>query len=173
MKATMTKYAVVISSISAFALVAAPLLAQQKPAPSKPATAATKAANAAVQKALPFGDIRAMQPEMLFDYLAVRLNGPKAAGKKIALNMNFTDLKKQYALVVENAVLNHFKKPVDKADAKITLSKATLDAIQLQEKTLDQAITSGELKIEGKKEAFMEFLGLPDTFPFWFNIVTP
>ena len=47
--------------------------------------------------------IRAMPPEMLFDYLAVRLNGPKAAGKKIVLNVSFTDLKKQYALVVENA----------------------------------------------------------------------
>jgi hypothetical protein len=29
--------------------------------------------------------IKAMPPEMLFDYLAVRLNGPKAAGKKIGL----------------------------------------------------------------------------------------
>jgi alkyl sulfatase BDS1-like metallo-beta-lactamase superfamily hydrolase len=30
-----------------------------------------------------------------------------------------------------------------------------------------------EVKIKGKKEAFEEFLGLLDTFPFWFNIVTP
>jgi len=32
-----------------------------------------------------------MPPEMLFDYLAVRLNGPKAAGKKLSLSVNFTD----------------------------------------------------------------------------------
>jgi alkyl sulfatase BDS1-like metallo-beta-lactamase superfamily hydrolase len=86
--------------------------------------------------------------------------------------VNFTDLKKQYSLVVENAVLNYSPKPVDKTEAKIILSKATLDAIQLREKTVEQAISSGELKIEGKKEAFTEFLGLLDTFPFWFNIVT-
>jgi alkyl sulfatase BDS1-like metallo-beta-lactamase superfamily hydrolase len=117
--------------------------------------------------------IKAMAPEMLFDYLAVRLNGPKAAGKTIALNVNFTDLKKQYALVVENAVLNYFTKPVDKADASISMSKATLDAIQLKETTIEQAIIKGELKIEGRREAFAEFMGLLDTFPFWFNIVTP
>lgn len=117
--------------------------------------------------------IRAMQPEMLFDYFAVRLNGPNAAGKKIALNVNFTDLKKQYGLVIENAVLNYSQKPVDKADATIALSKATLDSIQLKEKSIDQAITAGELKIDGRKEALSEFLGLLDTFPFWFNIVTP
>src|SRR5262245_48881873 len=33
--------------------------------------------------------IKAMPPEMTFDYFAVRLNGPKAAGKKIALNIDF------------------------------------------------------------------------------------
>ncbi len=31
--------------------------------------------------------IEAMPPDMMFDYLAVRLNGPKAAGKNINLNV--------------------------------------------------------------------------------------
>ena len=44
-------------------------------------------------------------PELLFDYLSVRLDGPKAAGKKIGLNIEFTDLHTQYGLAVENAVL--------------------------------------------------------------------
>jgi len=116
--------------------------------------------------------IKAMPPEMLFDYLAVRLNGPKAAGKKIFLNIDFTDLKKDYGLAVENAVLN-YGKPLAQADAKVTLSKATLDSIQLKEVTLEQAITKGDIKIEGRREALGEFLALLDTFPFWFNIVTP
>ena len=116
--------------------------------------------------------IKAMPPEMLFDYLAVRLNGPKAAGKKIFLNIDFTDLKKDYCLAVENAVLN-YGKPLAQADAKVTLSKATLDSIQLKEVTLEQAITKGDIKIEGRREALGEFLALLDTFPFWFNIVTP
>jgi alkyl sulfatase BDS1-like metallo-beta-lactamase superfamily hydrolase len=117
--------------------------------------------------------IKAMPPEMLFDYLAVRLNGPKAAGKTIVLNIDFTDLKKQYALTVEHAVLNYSTKPAATADAKLTMTKATLDKIQLKAETIEQAITSGDLKVEGKREAFSEFLGLLDTFPFWFNIVTP
>jgi Alkyl sulfatase C-terminal len=39
--------------------------------------------------------------------------------------------------------------------------------------TVDQAMESGVIKIDGKKEAFTNFLGLLDTYPFWFNIVTP
>src|SRR5688572_5263615 len=117
--------------------------------------------------------IKAMPPEMTFDYFAVRLNGEKAAGKKLGLNIEFTDLKKPYSLLVENGVLNQAPRPLADADAKITLTKATLDRIQLGEVTPKQAITSGDLKVEGRREAFAEFVGMLDRFPFWFNIVTP
>ena len=117
--------------------------------------------------------IKAMPPDMLFDYLGVRLNGPKAAGKVIKLNVDLTDIGKTYSLIVENGVLNYSQKPVDGADAHLTLTKDTLDNIQLKQITIDQAMESGSIKIDGKKEAFTDFLGLLDTFPFWFNIVTP
>jgi alkyl sulfatase BDS1-like metallo-beta-lactamase superfamily hydrolase len=117
--------------------------------------------------------IAAMPPEMLFDYLAVRLNGPKANGKKITINLAFTDLSKEYALTLENSVLNYAPKAAAGADAKLTLSKATLDRIQLRQLTYEQAIASGDLKVDGRQEAFLELMGLLDTFPFWFNIVTP
>jgi alkyl sulfatase BDS1-like metallo-beta-lactamase superfamily hydrolase len=116
--------------------------------------------------------IRNMPPEMLFDYLAVRLNGPKAAGKKLGMNLDFTDLKKQYGLDVENAVL-HYGAPLAKPDVKLTMTKATLDSIQVKELSIDDAISKGQLKIEGKREVFADFMGLLDEFPFWFNISTP
>ena len=117
--------------------------------------------------------IKAMPPEMTFDYFAVRLNGEKAAGKKLALNIEFTDLKKPYSLLIENGVLNYAPKAAANADAKITLTKNTLDRIQLGEITPEQAVTSGVLKVEGRREAFAEFVGMLDRFPFWFNVVTP
>ena len=50
---------------------------------------------------------------------------------------------------------------------------AGLDRIQLGEINPEQAIASGDLKVDGCREAFAEFVGLLDKFPFWFNIVTP
>jgi alkyl sulfatase BDS1-like metallo-beta-lactamase superfamily hydrolase len=117
--------------------------------------------------------IRAMPPELLFDYLGVRLNGQRATGKKIVLNLDFTDLKKQYSLTVENGVLTPSAKTVLNPDATVTLTKPTLDRIQLNQVTPDQAIAAGDIKIAGKGEAFTEFLGLLDAYPFWFHIVTP
>jgi len=118
--------------------------------------------------------IKAMPPEMLFDYLAVRLNGPKAAGKKIVLNLDFPDLKTGYVVTVEDGVMNHAHgRQNPKADATLTLTMAALNSVQLKESTLDQQIASGGIKIAGRKEALEEFMGLLDEFPFWFNVVTP
>lgn len=117
--------------------------------------------------------IRAMPPEMLFDYLGVRLNGPKAAGKNIALNVKFTDLNKEYALIVENAVLHYEPVPVPNPNATLSMTKATLDDIQLGNITLVDARKQNKLTVDGQEAAFTDFLGLLDTYNFWFNIVTP
>ncbi|MEN3222685.1 alkyl sulfatase dimerization domain-containing protein [Mycolicibacterium porcinum] len=117
--------------------------------------------------------VKAMPPDMLFDYLAVRLNGQKATGKNLTMNVNFKDINKEYGLTVENAVLNYAAAPVPNADATVTLDKATLDDIQLGNIKLEDAITQNKVTIDGNRGSFDEFLGLLDTFPFWFNIVTP
>jgi hypothetical protein len=36
-----------------------------------------------------------------------------------------------------------------------------------------QAITAGQFKLERRREAAGALLGVFETFPFWFNIVTP
>ncbi len=117
--------------------------------------------------------IRAMPPDLLFNYLGVRLNADKAAGKNLVLNLTFTDLGKSYALVVENGTLNYEDRLLPNADATINTTKATLDAVQLGETTLETAVESGDMKVGGRKEALGELMAMLDTYPFWFNIVTP
>ena len=117
--------------------------------------------------------IRAMPPSMLFDYLAVRLNPEKAAGKKMTINIDFTDINEKHSLNIENAVLNHSTRYADKPDTTVTLTKKVLDDIQLGQTTLEQEIASGQVKITGDAKQFGEFVGMLDKFNFWFNIVTP
>ncbi|MFM4760481.1 alkyl/aryl-sulfatase [Aeromonas veronii] len=117
--------------------------------------------------------IRAMSPSMLFDYLSVRINPEKAAGKKMVINMAFTDIEEKHTLSLENSVLNHTTRYTAKPDVTITLSKKTLDDIQLGQGTMEQKIANGEIKIEGDQQKFSDFISLLDKFNFWFNIVTP
>ncbi|MBV1915921.1 MAG: MBL fold metallo-hydrolase [Pseudomonadales bacterium] len=117
--------------------------------------------------------IRAMTPDMLFDFFAVRLNSEKAAGKKFSINIDFTDLDSHHTLTVENAVLNHTQKQVKEADVSLALSMKTMNAIQLGETTFEQGVENGDIVVKGDEDIFDNFLPMLDDFNFWFNIVTP
>ncbi|MDE0542435.1 MBL fold metallo-hydrolase [Vibrio sp. VA3] len=117
--------------------------------------------------------IKNMPPEMLFDYLAVRILPEKAAGKAFVMNLNFTDLDEKYSLYVENSVLNHTTKIAEKPDVSLVLTKATLDDVQLSNITLEKAIADGQIKLDGNPQVLKDFVGMLDNFNFWFNIVTP
>lgn len=118
--------------------------------------------------------IRAMPLDLLFDYLGVRLNGPKAAGKDLAINWNFTDTNEQYVLALENGALNHTAHKQSKdADLTITLTRAGFNEIILGQAAIEAKAASGEIKMEGKKEKLKELLSLMDKFEPGFNIVTP
>ncbi len=117
--------------------------------------------------------IRAMSPEMLFEYWGVRINAEKAAGKHLSLVFSFSDLKKSYSITIENGVLSASSKLPASPGVTITLTKPALDALSLNESTPEKSIASGAWKVTGKPEVVTQFFGLLDTFPFWFNIVTP
>jgi alkyl sulfatase BDS1-like metallo-beta-lactamase superfamily hydrolase len=117
--------------------------------------------------------VNAMPLDMLFDYWGVRFDGPRAAGKQMQLGMNIADLKQDYTLSVHNGVLTYNAVRPAKPDAQLTLDKAVLDRVQLGQTTIDDAIASGDIKVTGDRAKVTEFFGLLDTYPFWFDIVTP
>ena len=118
--------------------------------------------------------VRAMTPEMFFDYLAVHINGEKAGNAKSVFNIDLGSDGGKYKLELENGVLNHTANAEAKdADTTIALNRATLNKIILKEETLQQAVDNGDAKITGNADKLNEMLGYMDKFEFWFDIVTP
>ena len=118
--------------------------------------------------------VKAMSPEMFFDYLAVHINGEKAANAKAVFNVDLGSNGGKYKLELENGVLNHSANvQASDADASIVLNRATLNKIILKEESLKQAKEKGEATITGNQAKVDEFLSYLDSFDFWFNIVTP
>ncbi|EPJ3205130.1 alkyl/aryl-sulfatase [Citrobacter freundii] len=118
--------------------------------------------------------VKAMSPEMFFDYLAVHINGEKAANAKAVFNVDLGSNGGKYKLELENGVLNHSANvQASDADASIVLNRATLNKIILKEESLKQAKEKGEVTITGNQAKVDEFLSYLDSFDFWFNIVTP
>jgi alkyl sulfatase BDS1-like metallo-beta-lactamase superfamily hydrolase len=118
--------------------------------------------------------VAAMPLELFFDYLSIRLNGPKAEGKTIKLNLDFPDTKDKYLLVVQYGTLQYHKDQQAKdADTTLTLDRTTLDKIIGGILKVEQGIANGKIKVDGKPEKFEAFVALLDTFDPWYQVVMP
>ncbi|VVP40923.1 MULTISPECIES: alkyl/aryl-sulfatase [Pseudomonas] len=117
--------------------------------------------------------VRAMSPQMFFDFLAVRLDSEKAVGHDLTLNWTFEDLGKDFNLTLRNGVLTHRAGLNAQADASVTMSKATLEQISLKQLDIPTAIQKGLIKLQGNGKKLGELMSSLDTFAPQFNIVTP
>jgi alkyl sulfatase BDS1-like metallo-beta-lactamase superfamily hydrolase len=120
------------------------------------------------------GVARALPTAMLFELLAVRLNGPEAAGREITVNFSFTDTGERFLVTIENAVLHAFPDRSDpRARAGLVITRTGFVDLLLGAATAEQLLGSGDLEIEGDAGVLLDLMSLLDTFDFWFDIVTP
>jgi len=118
--------------------------------------------------------VRGMSNELLFDFIALRLDHAKTDGLKSAVQMVFTDVNETWALELSNSVLNNTKGRVLKnPDVKITLTRPAFLAMLLQGKKLPELMQAGMVKVEGNPQAFGAVVANIVEFPPLFNIVTP
>jgi alkyl sulfatase BDS1-like metallo-beta-lactamase superfamily hydrolase len=119
--------------------------------------------------------VRALPPQDYFDYLAIRIVAERAEGRRIALNWKFTDTGEAFLVDLENGALSALEGAArPEADATVTMSRATLARIALQQLGLQESIDRGEILVTGRRPAALgELLGLLETFPTHFNIVEP
>ena len=91
--------------------------------------------------AMPRETLAALRSEQLWDVLGVRLNGPRAEGKRIVLNWNFTDTNESFVLNLENCALTYVAgvQAAD-ADAGFTLARGTLDEVIAKLTTFPEAV---------------------------------
>ena len=111
---------------------------------------------------------------LFFASMAASLNGPRADGKQLLVNFNFTDLKENHVLQVENAVLHHrIAAPVAGADATVNLTKPLFLKLVTGGAGLKDTLFSDELSIEGSRLSLLEFFQLLDKPQGNFNIIEP
>ena len=119
------------------------------------------------------GMARGMPIENMFQTMAVRLNGPKAEGVSLHINIKFTD-GEDTLLSIENSVLHAFRGR-QHAEPAATLTVSELDYKRMMMRLTDAPTLMGDgsLAIEGDAGALLQLAELFDTFPRRFPIVTP
>jgi alkyl sulfatase BDS1-like metallo-beta-lactamase superfamily hydrolase len=127
-----------------------------------------------VTSTLSHDTMKGISLDLLFDFFGVRLNAPKAEGKRMVLNWTFTDVGEKFIVNLENSTLTHTSgKLAPNADAGFVLARSTLDQILLKQKSFPDAIKAGEVQVEGDPRKLGELIGMLDEFTPGFPIVEP
>ncbi|ECH9260520.1 MBL fold metallo-hydrolase [Salmonella enterica subsp. enterica] len=116
--------------------------------------------------------VKGMTVEMLFDYMAVRLDSEKAAGKDISLNFNL-DNADNLNLTLNDSVLNYRNTLQSKADASFYMSRDDLQHVLTGRAKMADLIKAKKVRAIGNAAKLDEIIGCLDNFELWVNIVTP
>ncbi len=109
-----------------------------------------------------------------FDSMAARIDGPRADGKNLTVNVVFTDRDESYVLELKNAVLHHERAaPGADADVTIRLTHEFFLNMLVGQVGLRDVVFSDDLDVDGSRMDLLSFLRLLDRPDGRFNIVTP
>jgi alkyl sulfatase BDS1-like metallo-beta-lactamase superfamily hydrolase len=124
--------------------------------------------------ARPLDILANLSVEQILDGMKVRLNGPAAWGKRLAIGWQVTDPDERHLLQVENGVLNHRPwKDGAEAEATLVIERQALNEMLAGITDLAVLAEGGRLRVEGDGVKLGELLGLLDEPDPGFAIVTP
>ncbi|MBL0089874.1 MAG: MBL fold metallo-hydrolase [Ideonella sp.] len=114
----------------------------------------------------------ALSNELLFDALAVRVNGPKAEAHGFSIAWHFSCSGEHWRSVMSHGALSSLPcaEPAS-ADLQVRTTRATLDAVLSQTLAPEQALADGRLQLQGQAPLLGVLFGLLDRFSGNFPVV--
>ena len=117
---------------------------------------------------------KAMDTELVFDYMGVRLNADRAEGKHFKINFVLPDRNEKIALELKNSHLNVMSDTqAADADLTLTVNRSDFDQLLMKTASFDNLMAQGKIQHQGDLKLIPQFFGMLDNFEYWFNIATP
>jgi alkyl sulfatase BDS1-like metallo-beta-lactamase superfamily hydrolase len=114
-----------------------------------------------------------LSPAMLFDSLAIRVNGPRAWNEKLSIDVVLSDIDERYRLRLANGVLTYSGRPQPgDADATVTTTKRALPALAAGDVSAD-ALAAAGIEVAGDSSVLRRLVSTLDPGDKDFAIVTP
>jgi len=115
-----------------------------------------------------------LTPSMLFDAIAIQVNGPKAWGEKLSMDVVLTDVDERYRLRLANGVLTYSARPQPgDADAALTTTRRALPSLALRGGLSADGLAASGGELSGDASVLTRLADLLDPGDKDFAIVTP
>ena len=109
----------------------------------------------------------------VLDYLAVRVDGPRAATADLSIGVELSDTGEKLDLHLARGVLNYeFRPPRRTPVLGVQTTRPVLDELVSGEVSMEDARSRGQVRLEGAAAAWAAFTALLDDFSADFPIIT-
>jgi alkyl sulfatase BDS1-like metallo-beta-lactamase superfamily hydrolase len=118
----------------------------------------------------------ALSTRQLFDALAVRLDGPRAAEARVLIGWEFPDRHESWTLLLANGVLTPIPGPAPAGEQpllRVRLTRPVFDEVLAGRVSVQASVEAGQIALSGDAAAFETLLSLLDNPDRDFAIVTP
>ncbi|MCG6950991.1 MAG: MBL fold metallo-hydrolase, partial [Betaproteobacteria bacterium] len=110
----------------------------------------------------------------LFDFVAVRLDPARVAGRSFVLNWVLEDTGERVAQTLKHSTLTQrMDRIADDAAATVTTTREVLVDVILRRKTVAEAMAAGILRVKGDPAPLEALFGMLDDFALQFEVVAP
>jgi alkyl sulfatase BDS1-like metallo-beta-lactamase superfamily hydrolase len=114
-----------------------------------------------------------LSPDMLFDALAIQVNGPVAWDERLSIDVVLTDTDERYRLSLANGALTYSAAPqAGEADATLTTTRHRLPALAVGTPSPERLAGAG-IVVSGDESALGRLIAVLDPGDPDFAIVTP
>ena len=118
--------------------------------------------------------LTALSGGALFDFMAVRLNGAKAAGLRWRINWHLSDIDERLMMNLQNCTMTYMPDEVaDDAAASVRVSREVLVAVNVRKTSVTEALAAGEMEIKGDAALVVRLFEILDDFDMMFDVVAP
>ncbi|MCP5144410.1 MAG: MBL fold metallo-hydrolase [Gammaproteobacteria bacterium] len=116
---------------------------------------------------------RSMSVENILTYAGIALSSPQIGGRTLAMNLELTDVGREFGIEVQNAVLSYREQPVAGATFTLRTDKATLADLFAKRVSWTDAVARGLASGTGNADDFVSVLNAMTAFKPDFGLVTP
>jgi alkyl sulfatase BDS1-like metallo-beta-lactamase superfamily hydrolase len=116
--------------------------------------------------------IRAMSTQLWLDYLGVLLDSRKADGLALRINLVTPDNGEQHVLELSHATLTNiagYRAP--DADLTITINRADLEFVMMQQTSFAALAAAGKARLEGNPQVLQQLMACLGDFDQYFEIM--
>jgi alkyl sulfatase BDS1-like metallo-beta-lactamase superfamily hydrolase len=116
--------------------------------------------------------VKAMTTDLWLDFLGVRLDSSKAAGKGFTMNLRLPDIHEQFVVELSNGTLTSIEGfQAEKPDLTITIDRADLEPVMMGAVSFDEQIEGGKAKLKGDREVYAQLKTMLVQFDLGFEMM--